>query len=350
MKGWQKVERWVIKILRRFNLGGRILKTVVAVILAVFIAQSVNYEEVNLAAIVALFTVQRTFYHSLLQSLGKVGSVLIGALLGTGVAVFLGEHALTFGLITMFVIVVSLKLNLQAQIPIMFVIATFMVSPQADNFQAHIIIKQVSLALIGSGSALATNYFFTPDHKEELKSKVENIDAELRYMLEELAAKIPYPPCDKDSSFFEKTSRLRKEASEGLQLSKLYREEQKFHFWDDTLADVYRAQFRTYEFFIDTIEEIYRLTIRMNTEVPQSVNISKLTRILKRMQKNALYGRKNPYNTVDRLIQNLEEQYENMELPATRDEFKSRASLYHIFKELKRYYKKVKEIPTLKEL
>ena len=336
-------------MLQEFNVGGRILKTAVAVTIAVFVAQHlVGYKEVNLAAIVALFTVQKTFYLSLMQSIGKVGSVLLGALIGTGLAVLLGNHALTFGLVTLIVILLCLKFNIQSQITITFVIAVFMIMPQADSFQIYIIFDQVSLALIGSLSALGVNYFFTPDHKQEIKEKVKRIDEELREKLEELSEKIIHPTYELESDFLDELSALRSEASEGLQLAKSFREEQRFQFSEDTLSDIYRTQFRTFKSFIDYMEEIYRLTVRMTSEVPQSIQIAKLTKVLKRMQKNAINNRKNPYEVVDKTIKNLEREYEKMELPTTREEFENRASLYHIFKELKRYYRRIKELPSLK--
>ncbi|MEW5785948.1 MAG: aromatic acid exporter family protein, partial [Bacillota bacterium] len=64
--------------MNRFHVGGRVFKTALAVTLAIFLAQQFGLERVTLAAIIALLTVQRTFFHSLVQSLVKLGSVLIG--------------------------------------------------------------------------------------------------------------------------------------------------------------------------------------------------------------------------------------------------------------------------------
>ncbi len=317
-----------------------------AVTIAVFIAHNLGYEEVTSAAIVALFTVQRTFYHSLLQSLGKVGSVLLGGMLGTVLAVILGGHALTFGLVTLLVIVLSLNLKLHSHIPIALVTAVLMIAPQADTFQTTIIFEQVLLALIGAVSALGINYFFSPNHKQKLKCKVEGIDKDVRSLLNELAHYVQHPPETIDSSFIDRLEQMRTEINRGIEMSKLFQDEQKFQSTDNTLADIYRLQFRSFEYFIDCIEEIYHLTVRMTIEVPQSEQIAKLFRILEKMQKNALQNRRAPYRLVETAIGNLEKQYDEMELPRTRDEFKSRASLFHVLQELKRYYKRIKKLPN----
>ncbi len=61
-----------------FRLGARLLKTTLAVILAVFIAQQVSLDgTIGLAAFVALVTVQRSFPHSLSQSVVTLGSVFL---------------------------------------------------------------------------------------------------------------------------------------------------------------------------------------------------------------------------------------------------------------------------------
>ena len=50
--------------MNRFPVGGRILKTVLAVTVSIFIAQQLGLERIALAGLVALLTVQRTFYRS----------------------------------------------------------------------------------------------------------------------------------------------------------------------------------------------------------------------------------------------------------------------------------------------
>jgi len=335
-------------ILKRCHLGGRVLKTAVAVTLAVTIAYYLELDRISLAAIVAVFTVQRTFYHSILQSAGKLGSVLLGAVLGSSLGVLWGSHPLNYGLVTILVIIACLKFNLQQQVPIALVTAVYMITGQSGGFEQGIFFEQIILALLGAISALAVNYFFTPDHKKEVENKIRTIDYELRKMLEEISLKITKPQEEKELDFFERSTQLRKKIEESIGMAKLFREEQKFHFAEENLADIYRNILRAFDYFLDSLEEMYRLLIRMNTEVPQSAHLSRLLMIMQKLQRNALLNKKNPYTIIDHAIHNLEQMYDNMELPVTREEFKSRASLYHIFKEIKRYYRKIKNLPYIK--
>ena len=68
--------------MNRFRVGGRILKTVLAVTLAIFLAQQLGLQNVGLAAVLAVIAVQRTFYRSLVQGLSVVGTVSLGCVLG----------------------------------------------------------------------------------------------------------------------------------------------------------------------------------------------------------------------------------------------------------------------------
>lgn len=323
------------------------LKTALAVTLAVSLAQSLGMERISLAAIVAVVTVQKTFYHSVLQSVAKVGSVLLGALLGTGLGALLGNNPLSFGIVTILAIVICLQLKWQDQIPITLVTAIYLISFPADGFQVVTVVEQFLLAFLGAVSALGVNYFFTPNHNKEIASLTMQIDQELRSMLQEIARRIADPAEKMGSSLSERTTRVRREIARGLEIAKLFREEQKFHFSEDSLSDKYRTAFRTLDALAESLEEMNRLSKRINTAVPQAIYLVKLLRILEKTQENALRGRKNHYKLLDEALENLQLFYDRMELPTTREEFISRASLYHIFQEMIKYYKRLKALPGM---
>lgn len=338
---------------RRFNklknvyLGGRVLKTALAVAVAVSIAQALGLERVTLTAIVAVVTVQKTFYHSLLQSIAKVGSVLMGALLGTSLGALFGNNPITFAVVTILSIIFCLRLKWQEQIPITLVTAVHMISFPGGSFQVLVFMEQIFLAFIGAVSALGVNYFFTPNHNQELQSKIKEIDLELRNMLDDISLKILNPENVHDGAISERSKRLREKINQAMDMSKLFREEQKFHFTDETLGDKYRALFRSFDYFLENIEEMYRLLKRMRIAVPQAKYLAKLLRILNKTQENALKGKNIHYTMIEQGIEDLERFYENMELPTSRDEFVSRASLFHVFREIKQYFRRIKDLPRL---
>ncbi|MBS4022726.1 MAG: aromatic acid exporter family protein [Dethiobacter sp.] len=329
----------------RFSVGGRVLKTSVAVALTIFILQSLGVERITLAAIVAVVTIQRTFYRSMVQSFAKLGGILLGAMVGIVVGMLLGPTPLAFGLTVFTVIFLLLQLNWQDNIMTTTVVAIGIISSGAESLPLYSI-QQVLSALLAGVVALTINFLFTPNHRQVILDRLQYLDESLRQIMGTVAHEMLRPTMEKPH-VSELAGQLEKEISTGLELSKFFREEQRFNLSSETLADNYRETFRIFASQLERLQEMHKLAKRMVTEVPQARPLAKLLRILEKVQKNQLMGRKIPYAMLDKAIANLEYTFEAMELPVTRAEFVSRSSLVHLFKEMIKYYKRTKQIPPV---
>ncbi|MDW7651124.1 MAG: aromatic acid exporter family protein [Bacillota bacterium] len=327
----------------KIHLGGRVLKTALAVGISVYIVQNLGYERVTLTAIVALVTIQRTFYGSLKQGAARLGSVILGALLGTFFALLLGGTPLAFGLAILTVIVVSIRLNWQDNIVIVAVVAIGVISSQAENLFLYSMQQFIS-ALIGAVVALSINILFAPTYQPDVHNKLRSIETSLSQMLGIVAAEMHYPDLNSDISG--QVEQLEAEIRSGLQISKLFREEQRFNPHSETQADRYLDTLRVFTAQTEILLEMHKLARRMTIEVPQSQPIAKLLRIMGYVQKRRLYGKNTHFCLIDIVIANLEGTFAHMELPATRDEFISRSSLVHMFREVKKYYKQIQMMPA----
>lgn len=329
----------------RHLVGGRILKTSIAVGLSIFIAQSLGLERVTLAAIVAMVTIQRTFYRSVMLSAAKMGSVLLGAVLGTLFGYLLGGTPIAYGLVTMTVIMCCLWLNWQDNIGITAVVAIGTMSSEAASLTAYSVLSFFSAA-VGGVVALSVNYLFAPDHKDVVRQRVQDIESSLRDILEIVARAMLHPDkvCE---DFTARAEALKIAIKDGLELSKLFREEQKFHLEAETLADRYRDVFRVFASQTERLVEMHGLACRMVVEVPQAVPISRLLRVVGKAQRRRLEGKPEHLPLIGRAIKNLDTRFELMELPSTRAEFISRASLVHLFFETKRYYRRIQDMPPV---
>lgn len=83
----------------------------------------------------------------------------------------------------------------------------------------------------------------------------------------------------------------------------------------------------------------------MPIRVPQAASLVQLFRIVQKMQEHKCYGKNIHAGTVDRLMERLEQSFAEMELPKSREEFISRASLFHFFHEIQLYYNRMKNMP-----
>jgi uncharacterized membrane protein YgaE (UPF0421/DUF939 family) len=337
-RGYKSVKQFF----KRYLVGARVLKTALAVTLAIFLAQQLGLERVTLAAIVALLTVQRTFYHSLVQSLTKLSSVLVGGILGTAFSYIFGVTPLGYGLVTLLAIYICLKLHWQDNI-ILTTITAITVIFSGSDMPLAFSLEHIITALLGALCALAVNFLFTPNHKIEVLEKLNQAETGLRAIIDFIIQEMLEPGCD-DQEFRKEIKRLNLIIEEGLELSKLFREEQRFIVNRETDADRYRQTFHLYNSQLNRLEEMHFLARRMPIRVPQAVPLTRLFRVVKKMQHLRISGDGRHYATVDQIMEKLEASFSSMDLPKSREEFISRASLFHLFQEIKRYYRRMQKV------
>ncbi len=330
--------------MERFHVGGRVLKTVMAVTLAIFLAQQLGFERITLAAIVALVTVQRTFYHSLLKSLAKLGSVLMGGILGTVFGYLFGINPLAYGLVTLLAILICLKIHWEEHIFLTTITAITIIFSGAVSLELYML-EQIFTALLGAVSALGVNYLFTPNHKQEVIRKLLHTDASLRRLIDFIIVEVQKPGCD-DTTFTEEVPRLRNEIEAGKDIAMLLREEQRFIIKRETPSDRYRQAFHILNSQLDRLDEMHRLARRMPVGVPQAVPLAKLLRIVQKIQYRKFRNEKAAYGMLELILENLDRYFTDLDVPCSREEFVSRASIFHMFQEIKRYYRRTQIIPT----
>lgn len=333
----------MLSYLRRYLVGGRVLKTVLAVMLAIAVAQQLGFERVTVAAIVALLTVQRSFYNSLVLSLGKLGSVLLGGILGTTFSFIVGNTPLGYGLVTLAAIYLCLRLNWQDNIVLTSITAITIIF-SATDMPLKFSIEHIITALIGALCALAMNFLFTPNHRKEVLGKLAQAEAGLRLAIDFIAQEILEPGCD-DHEFREETARLQIIIKDGMETAKLLREEQRFIITRETDSDRYRQAFHICNSQLSRLEEMHNLARRMPIKVPHSKPIVRLFRVVKKLQFRRIYGKQGHHREIDRLLIRMEESFSELDLPRSREEFVSRASLFHLFQEIKRYYRRLQKMP-----
>lgn len=329
--------------MNRFRVGGRVLKTVLAVTVSIFLAQQLGLERVALAALVALLTVQRTFYRSLVLSLGKLGSVLLGAILGTVFGYLLGNTPLAYGLATLFSILICLQLRWQENIIITNVTAITIILSDAGNLGIYSL-KQTLTGLLAAACALVINYLFTPNHEQEVTGKLRQVEENLRRVVDMIIEEMLNPGCN-DDAFHELVDRLKKEIQEGMVSAKLLREEQRFIITRETASDRIRQAFHILNFQLDRLEEMHKLARRMPIVVPQVEPVVKLFRVVKQVQLRIITGKNIHQAVLEQALEKLDASFDAMELPQSREEFVSRASLFHLFQEIKKYYRRTLRLP-----
>ena len=189
------------------------------------------------------------------------------------------------------------------------------------------------------------NYLFTPNHKQEATEKLLQAEEGLRRAIDFIMLEM-LEPGRSEEPFQAEVENLDRIIEEGLEVSKLLQGEQRFIVNRDTDSDRYYKTFLIFKSQLSRLEEMHNLARRIPVRVPQSAPLVQMFRIVQRMQFRALSGKRNHHELVDRLLDKMEDSFSKTEPPQSSQEFISQASLFHLFREIKRYYRRMQEAPA----
>lgn len=147
------------------KLGARILKTGIAITLALFLAELLQMPSTVFAGIAAIFAIQPTIYRSYLSIIEQVQGNIIGASVAVIFVLVFGKDIFIVGLGAIIIITILLKLKLEKTISLTLV--TFIVimeTPNPDFMQFALL--RFSTIMIGILSAFLVNFIFIPPKYE----------------------------------------------------------------------------------------------------------------------------------------------------------------------------------------
>ncbi|TKC18075.1 FUSC family protein [Robertmurraya kyonggiensis] len=143
------------------TLGPRVIKTGIAVTLALYICSLFHLESAVFAGVAAIFTIQPSIYRTWKQIWDQAQTNTLGAIIALLALYFLGNDPLAIGLVMIIVILVSLKLKMAETISLTLVtVLAIMSAPGNEDllFALH----RFGIILIGMTSALLVNVLIAP--------------------------------------------------------------------------------------------------------------------------------------------------------------------------------------------
>ncbi|MGG0643426.1 aromatic acid exporter family protein [Sporosarcina gallistercoris] len=147
------------------KLGARSLKTGVAIVFALFVAQLLDLPNPVFAGIAAIFAIQPTIYRSYLEVIERIQGNLIGATIGVVFILVFGHQLVIIGLAAVIVILVMLKLGLEKSIGLALVTTVAVMEIQGDDFLLFASLRVLTI-LIGVLAAFLVNLIFMPPKYE----------------------------------------------------------------------------------------------------------------------------------------------------------------------------------------
>lgn len=161
------------------TLGARILKTGIAIVLALFLAQLLNAPTPVFAGISAIFAIQPTVYRSYLSIIEQIQGNLIGAIIAVVFTLSFGNNVFIIGLAAVVVITINLKLKLEKTIILSAVTLIAIMESPTDDFITFSIIR-FSTVMLGILSASIVNLIFLPPkYENKLYNNVSDMSEEI---------------------------------------------------------------------------------------------------------------------------------------------------------------------------
>lgn len=149
------------------KLGARVLKTGVAIVFALFIAELLQLPNPMFAGIAAIFAIQPSLYRSYQTILDQIQGNLIGAAVAIIFTLLFGHHIVAVGIAAIIVIALMLKLKLEKALSLALVTVVVIMEIQHDDFLQFALIRFGSV-MVGVFAAFIVNILFIPP-KYEIK-------------------------------------------------------------------------------------------------------------------------------------------------------------------------------------
>lgn len=161
------------------KLGARILKTGIAIVLALYVAEVLQLPSPVFAGIAAIFAIQPSIYRSYLTIIEQVQANIIGAAIAVSFGFIFGHHLVAIGIAAIVTIGFMMKLQLEKSLPLALVTVVAIMEFQGDDFLTFGLIRFATV-LVGVFAAFIINlFFFPPRYEVKLFKKVSSLQDDI---------------------------------------------------------------------------------------------------------------------------------------------------------------------------
>jgi len=305
----------------KFRIGYRTLKTAAGTAISIIIAQKLGLHNFVSAGILTILCIQVTKMRSIRTAWDRFLACMLAmpfsAIFFEGVA----YHPVMIGVLLLFFIPTIVLLKAKDGVVTSSVIILHIYS--AGHVTAGLFLNEFGVIVTGIGVALFMNLYMPSVEKrmDELRRKAED---NFQKILSEMALFLRNGESDWDGREITETAEI---LEEGKITSSRHNENQLL-----TNENIYYQYFKMREKQFEIIERVLPLVTSLDLQVEQGKMIAEF---LEELSENV-----HPGNTAVLYIEKLmrmKAEFEEMELPKTREEFETRAALFQLINEIKDY-------------
>ena len=309
------------------ELGKLLLPTIKIAIgssAAICIAEALHLEYASSAGIIALLTILTTKWETLWLSLYRLITFVLTVALSWVLFVTIRTDWITYGIFILLIVIICNLMNWKGTISVNAVIGAHFLT--TGNFSPEFILNELLLIVIGISLAIILNlYHNTRSRKQRIIENMRYTEGQLQHILHEIAQYLS----NKDShpSVWEDIGTLEHQLQEFIGLA--------YEYQGNTFQSHPQYYIDYFEMRLSQFHILHGLhyELRKIREIPAQAHI---------ISDYILYLV--PFvieiNAPSQQIEKLEGLFQDMKqqpLPVTREEFESRAILYHILMDLEEF-------------
>ncbi|MGG3574859.1 aromatic acid exporter family protein [Bacillus gobiensis] len=322
-----------------FKIGYRTVKTALGTALAIFTAQLLNLHNFASAGIITILCIQVTQKRSLQASWARFAACCIAIILSYLVFEFLGYNPLAIGILLLLFIPLTVYTKVKEGVVTSSVIILHLY--MSNGITLSLIKNELMLLIIGIIFALVMNLYM-PNLEKDLKAYQQKIEDDFAEIFEKIENYLLTGKQDWTGKEIHKThdhiNKAKSLAFRDVENHMMRHENLYYHYF----------KMREKQF------EIIERSLPILTSIPISGEQSKKIAVFIRDLKEHIH----PGNTAHKFLRELcemREEFKDMPLPKTREEFEVRAALFHFIGEMeqylviKSYFKGLKPAKKLKD-
>ncbi|MBT2660900.1 aromatic acid exporter family protein [Bacillus sp. ISL-45] len=305
----------------KFRIGYRTLKTALGTAVSIIIAQNLGLENYVSAGILTILCIQVTKKRSLQASWHRFLACIIAMAFSAVFFEGIAYHPIVIGLLLLFFIPTVVMFKAKEGVVTSSVIIMHIYS--AEKFTGQLLLNELGIITIGIGVALIMNLYM-PSVDNKLEEYQREIEAQFKKIFSEITLYLRKNDSNWDGRELTETATLIEKAKA------LAIQDVENHFLRD--ENLYYQYFRIREKQFEIIERV----LPSITSIPQHVEQANIVAEFVESLSKGIH----PGNTVLIYLEKLmrmKTEFENMELPKTREEFEARAALLHFVNEMEQF-------------
>lgn len=305
------------------SLGLRTIKITLAATIAIYIAQFIGLENSLATGIITILTLLDTRKASRQISLTYLIATVLAFAIATVIFLIFGFQVWAFGLYLLIFIPVAYRMNLQAAIAPISVLVTHFVIAESVSWQWQL--NGVLIMVIGAGMAILFNLWM-PNQKLKLKKGIKEIEENFRVVLELINQRLLEN--DFDIPLIRAEVEHVDTSIEDFRQLALSEYENQIFTKDDYFIRYAQMRSRQADILKRMIDSLQHISLRTEQNTTLA-NMFKLT--------SDEFAQTNSGKGLLESISELYSYYRSSDLPKNREEFETRALLYHILIEFERF-------------